>query len=119
MNQPAAKSCVAVNEVVALIHDKWTILVLGVLHHNTRLRYGELRRAVGGISQRMLTLSLKTLEQNGLVKRSVFASVPPRVEYELTPMGSSLSAPLRGLLDWSIENRAAMAEARRAYRTTV
>jgi DNA-binding HxlR family transcriptional regulator len=118
MNEPAAKRCVAVNEVVALIHDKWTVLVLGALHHEKTLRYGELRRAIGGISQRMLTLSLKTLEQNGLVRRSIFATVPPRVEYELTAMGTSLSAPLRGLLDWSLANRAAMAEARRAYAKT-
>lgn len=107
--------CVAVNEAVALIHDKWTILVLGALAHATSLRYGELQRAVDGISQRMLTLTLKTLEANGLVQRTVFASVPPRVDYELTAMGRTLIQPLRALLDWSLANRAAMAEARRAY----
>jgi hypothetical protein len=71
MSEPAGKQCVAVNEAVALLHDKWTILVLGALAHEKSLRYGELQRAVAGISQRMLTLTLKTLEENGLVKRTL------------------------------------------------
>ncbi len=115
--EPRPEPCVAVNEVVALIRDKWTLLVLGALHNSDhkKLRYGELQRAIAGISQRMLTLSLKTLEQNGLIKRSVFATVPPRVEYELTSIGESIGDPLRGLLEWTMANRAAMAEARAAY----
>lgn len=115
MEEHEGKQCVAVNEVVALIRDKWTILVLGALAHDTSLRYNQLQRAVVGISQRMLTLTLKTLEENGLVKRTIFATVPPRVDYELTAMGRTLVNPLKGLLDWSMENRAAMAEARRVY----
>jgi len=101
--------------VVALIRDKWTILVLGALRREESLRYNELQRRVAGISQRMLTLTLKTLEENGLVTRTMFATVPPRVDYALTPMGRTLITPLRGLLDWSLANRDAMAEARRAY----
>jgi DNA-binding HxlR family transcriptional regulator len=115
MNEGGEKQCVAVNEVVALLRDKWTILVLGALRRAESLRYSELQRAVVGISQRMLTLTLKTLEENGLVKRTFFATIPPRVDYELTPMGRSLVTPLRGLLDWSMQHRDAMAEARRAY----
>jgi DNA-binding HxlR family transcriptional regulator len=111
----AEESCVAANEALALIRDKWTVLVLGALRREKSLRYGELQRAVGGISQRMLTLTLKHLEENGLVKRTIFPTVPPRVDYELTPIGRTLVKPLRALLDWSIENRVAMAEARRAY----
>jgi DNA-binding HxlR family transcriptional regulator len=107
--------CVAVNEAVALLHDKWTLLVLGALAHSTSLRYRELQRAVIGISQRMLTLTLKRLTANGLVKRTMFATVPPRVDYELTALGRSLNAPLKALLNWSLANHAAMAEARRAY----
>lgn len=113
--EPVKKECVAANETLALIRDKWTILVLGALAHDKSLRYNELQRAVAGISQRMLTLTLKPLEQNGLVKRTIFATVPPRVDYELTPTGRTLVKPLKGLLEWSMENREAMAEARRAY----
>jgi len=65
----------------------------------------------------MLTLTLKTLEHNGLVTRTMFASVPPRVDYALTPMGHSLGEPLKALLDWSLEHRSEMAAARRAYAT--
>jgi DNA-binding HxlR family transcriptional regulator len=100
---------------VALIRDKWTILVLGALVRKDSLRYSEMQRTVGGISQRMLTLTLKRLEENGLVKRTIFPTVPPRVDYELTPLGRTLSKPLKGLLDWSMENRTAMSEARRVY----
>jgi DNA-binding HxlR family transcriptional regulator len=115
MGEPAGQQCVAVNEALALIHDKWTILVLGALAHAPSLRYNELQRAVVGVSQRMLTLTLKTLEANGLVKRTIFPTVPARVDYELTPMGHTLEGPLKGLLDWSLANRDAMAEARRVY----
>jgi len=115
MEEHAGEQCVAVNEAVTLLRDKWTILVLGALAHESSLRYNELQRAVIGISQRMLTLTLKRLEKNGLVKRTIFATVPPRVDYELTSIGRTLGEPLRGLLDWSMANHAAMAEARRAY----
>jgi DNA-binding HxlR family transcriptional regulator len=111
----AGKNCVAVNEAVTILRDKWTVLVLGALSKATSLRYNELQRAVGGISQRMLTLTLKRLEENGLVKRTIFPTVPPRVDYELTPVGRTLVKPLKALLDWSMENHPAMAEARQAY----
>jgi DNA-binding HxlR family transcriptional regulator len=111
----AGEQCVAASEAVALIRDKWTILVLGSLRRGGSLRYTELQRRIAGISQRMLTLTLKTLEQNGLVTRTLFASVPPRVDYALTPLGHTLVQPLRGLLDWSVEHRDEMAAARRAY----
>ncbi len=114
--EQSGKRCPAVNEAAALLGDKWTILVLGVLSkERPTLRYNELHRAIAGISQRMLTLTLKTLEANGLVTRTVFPSVPPRVEYTLTPLGRSLSEPLRALVVWSQEHHVAMAESRRAY----
>ena len=113
----AAEQCVAASEAVALLRDKWTILVLGSLRRGGSLRYNELQRRIAGISQRMLTLTLKTLEQNGLVTRTVFASVPPRVDYALTPLGHTLVGPLKALLEWSVEHRAEMAAARRAYVT--
>jgi DNA-binding HxlR family transcriptional regulator len=110
-----AEQCVAATEVVALIRDKWTILVLGALRRGGTLRYNEVQRRVGGISQRMLTLTLKRLEENGLVSRTIFPTIPPRVEYATTPLGHTLTQPMRALLDWSIEHRGEMAAARRAY----
>jgi len=113
--EQTGKRCIAVNEAAALLGDKWTILVLGVLTRAPSFRYNELHRAIFGISQRMLTLTLKLLEANGLVTRTVFASVPPRVDYALTPLGRSLSEPLRALVVWSQEHHVTMAESRRAY----
>lgn len=115
MKKSAGVQCVAVNEAVTLLRDKWTLLVLGALAHAKTLRYRELQREVSGISQRMLTLTLKRLEASGLVKRTMFATVPPRVDYELTPMGVTLNAPLEGLLQWSLEHHDAMVEARRVH----
>lgn len=108
-------TCAAAEEVVVLLGEKWTVLVLGALTKSPRLRYKELQRAVPGISQRMLTLTTKRLESNGLVKRTIFPSVPPRVDYELTPLAQKLVPPLRGLLSWARENRDALAEARSLY----
>lgn len=110
-----ASQCAAVDQLVALLGEKWTLLVLGALSKAPTLRYKELQRAISGISQRMLTLRLRKLEENGLVQRTIFASVPPRVEYQLTSLGLTLIHPVQALLDWTVENRAAMAETRRAY----
>jgi DNA-binding HxlR family transcriptional regulator len=107
--------CAAVDQLVALLGEKWTLLVLGALTKQPTLRYNDVQRVVSGISQRMLTLRLKKLEENGLVRRTVFPTVPPRVDYELTPLGRTLIKPIRVLLDWTIDNRAAMAETRLAY----
>ena len=100
---------------VALLGEKWTLLVLGALTKEPTLRYNDLQRAVHGISQRMLTLKLKKLEENGLVKRTIFPTVPPRVDYELTSLGRTLIAPVRALLRWVVGNRDAMAENRLAF----
>lgn len=113
--RPSGKQCFAVNDALDVIRDKWTLLVMGVLSRHTSLRYNELQREIGEISQRMLTLTLKALEQNGLVSRAVTASIPPRVDYALTPLGQTLVVPLRGLMHWSRENHDAINEARRAY----
>ncbi|MFD0994410.1 DNA-binding HxlR family transcriptional regulator [Pseudoclavibacter chungangensis] len=82
------------------IGDRWTVLVVLALADGPR-RFSELRRSVGGVSQKMLTQTLRALERDGLVRRTVFAQVPPRVDYTLTDTGTSLLEPLRGLLDWS------------------
>lgn len=115
MDERRENHCGAVSDAVAILGDKWTVTILGVLGRQERLRYGEIQRAVNGISQRMLTLRLKTLEENGIVKRTFFPTVPPRVDYELTPLGRELIQPLRALVYWMLEHRDTMAEARRSY----
>lgn len=89
--------------VVALLADKWTIPVIHALARGTK-RTGDLRRALAGISQKMLTQTLRALEERGLVERTVFPVVPPRVEYQLTPLGRSLNEPMQTLCDWLKEN---------------
>ena len=89
--------------VLDRIGDRWTVLVVGTLASGPR-RFTEIRRHVDGISQKMLTQTLRGLERDGLVTRTVFAEVPPRVEYELTEAGQTLRAPLKALEEWSIEH---------------
>lgn len=93
--------------VVGLLADKWTIPVIHTLARGTR-RTGELKQALAGVSQKMLTQTLRSLETHGLVERKVFAVVPPRVEYSLTPMGASINEPLAGLCAWTERYGAAL-----------
>jgi DNA-binding HxlR family transcriptional regulator len=79
------------------------------------MRYNEIRRVVDGISQRMLTLTLKGLEQDGLINRTMYPTIPPRVDYELTELGRELIVPLRVLYEWAVKHRPAMLAARRRY----
>ena len=94
------ESC-PVTLVFRRLSDKWTVLVLSLLGQRP-YRYNELHRAIEGISQRMLTRTLRSLEDDGLVSRTVFPSVPPSVEYRLTPLGESLLVPLSALADWAV-----------------
>ncbi|MGO4145682.1 winged helix-turn-helix transcriptional regulator [Paenarthrobacter sp. YAF11_1] len=89
--------------ILDLVGDRWTVLVVGSLTGET-LRFSEIARRVEGISQKMLTQTLRALERNGLVARTAFAEVPPRVEYRLTSSGRSLLGPLKALEVWSIEH---------------
>jgi DNA-binding HxlR family transcriptional regulator len=89
--------------VLDLIADKWTTLVIYLLAGGTK-RYGELQRQIDGISQKMLTQTLRKLEEDGLVKRTVYPEVPPRTEYELTPLGRTLREPLSALCRWATEH---------------
>ena len=107
-------NCRVVVEMLSRIGDKWTVMVVGTLSQGT-LRYTELQRSVDGISQRMLTLTLKGLEEDGLVIRTVYPTIPPRVEYGLTDMGRTLTRPLFALYEWTMEHRPAMLAARKAY----
>jgi len=104
-----------IRDVLDRIGDRWSLLVLGCLRGGT-LRFSELRREVGDISQRMLSQTVRRLEEDGLVSRRVFPTVPPRVDYSLTPLGQSLLVPLDGLLVWVEANRPAIHAARETFR---
>jgi DNA-binding HxlR family transcriptional regulator len=106
--------CRASLETLARIGDKWTVMVVGALARGP-IRYNQVRRVVEGISQRMLTLTLKGLEQDGLVSRTVYPTVPPRVEYELTDLGRTLIVPLQAVHAWTVEHRPAILAAREKF----
>ncbi|MEU9128872.1 helix-turn-helix domain-containing protein [Kitasatospora sp. NPDC048540] len=103
-----------IRDVLDRIGDKWSVLVVVELAQGMR-RFRQLQRAVPGISQRMLTLTVRRLERDGLLTRTVHPTVPPQVEYALTPMGHSLTHLVRALADWSSEHRGAIAAARREW----
>lgn len=111
------EECRQVSEVLQRIGDKWTVLVVGELGGGPK-RFNEIRRGLGSISQRMLTLTLRGLERDGLVTRSVFPSVPPRVDYELTRLGRSLLEPVNKLGLWARQNQPAIRQARERYDAT-
>jgi DNA-binding HxlR family transcriptional regulator len=113
-NLHVAEDCRAVSEVLARVGDKWTILVVSELGNGPR-RFNEIRRALGSISQRMLTLTLRGLERDGLVTRTVFPTIPPKVEYELTRLGRSLLEPVSGIGLWARQNRSAIQDARKRF----
>ena len=106
--------CRAVSEVLQRIGDKWTVLVVGELGRGPK-RFNEIRRNLGSISQRMLTLTLRGLERDGLLTRTVFPTVPPRVEYELTKLGRSLLEPVNGMGVWARQHQSAIQEARERF----
>ena len=108
------EECRAVSEVLSRVGDKWTVLVVVELGNGPR-RFNEIRRALGSISQRMLTLTLRALERDGLVTRTVFPTIPPRVDYELTRLGHSLLEPVSSLSLWARQNRSAIELARRQF----
>jgi DNA-binding HxlR family transcriptional regulator len=103
-----------VRQILNRVGDKWSILVIAKLDQGTQ-RFTELRREIEGISQRMLALTLRQLERDGLVARTVYPVVPPKVEYELTELGSTLLESVRGLVSWAQEHRGQVAAARVAY----
>lgn len=110
---PVAEPC-PVRTVLDRLGDAWSVLV--VLHLGAGpMRFNALKRAIGGISQRMLTVTLRGLERDGLVTRTVVPTTPPQVDYRLTPLGDSLTGPIATLNDWALANRHAIAAARAAY----
>lgn len=113
-NLHVPEDCRAVSEVLSRVGDKWTVLVVSTLGNGPK-RFNELRRALGSISQRMLTLTLRGLERDGLVTRTVFPTIPPRVDYELTRLGRSLLEPVSELGSWALKNRPAIQNARTRF----
>lgn len=111
---PDHSRCLAVRDVLNRVGDKWSVLIIFTLGQGPR-RFNALRRDIEGISQRMLTLTLRGLERDGLVRRAVYASVPPRVEYTLTPLGQTLLTPISALAGWAGEHREDIQAARARF----
>lgn len=109
-----AAQCDKVRSVLARTSDKWSVLIIMLLGEGPR-RFNEIKRQVDGVSQRMLTLTLRGLERDGLVIRTVTPSLPPRVDYELTPVGRSLLEPVRGLGAWALAHIACIEASRAAF----
>ena len=106
--------CRTISTLLSRIGDKWTVLVVQTLGEGPK-RFNELRREIPSVSQRMLTLTLRNLERDGLVSRTVTPTIPPRVDYELTDLGQSLQKPICGLATWATENVGAIHAAQARY----
>lgn len=112
--EPDEEGTCPIREVLDRVGDTWSMLVIGNLQERP-VRFNALRRSIEGISQRMLTVTLRSLERDGLVRRTVRPSNPPEVEYSLTELGHSIAAPVAELAAWAVRNRAAMRAARQAF----
>lgn len=113
-HEACTRALVPVHEVLAQISGKWTILVVSILSRGPR-RFSEIKRQIDGISQKMLTVTLRDLEKDGFLTRTVTPSIPPRVDYELTDMGRELQEPLRLIGNWAHANRARVEAARERF----
>jgi len=114
MNDPASPVCRTISTLLSRIGDKWTVLVVQTLGGGSH-RFNELRREIPSVSQRMLTLTLRNLERDGLVSRTITPIIPPRVDYELTPLGRSLQKPICQLAGWAIDHADAIHQARARF----
>ncbi|WP_155264560.1 winged helix-turn-helix transcriptional regulator [Sphingomonas segetis] len=114
MKDPANPVCRTISALLQRIGDKWSLLVVQTLGDGSR-RFNQLRREIPSISQRMLTLTLRNLERDGLVNRTVTPSIPPRVDYELTELGHSLQKPICGLVTWAMDHSDAIHAAQASY----
>ena len=103
-----------VRQILDRVADKWSLLAIALLEQQT-LRFSELQKRIDGISQRMLTVTLRQLERDGLVTRTVYPVVPPRVEYSLTPLGCTLLSTIQSLVTWTEDHQAEIAAARAEY----
>jgi len=107
------RQVVQIHEILTTICDKWAVLILYQLSHDTK-RHGELQRAIPGVSQKMLTQTLRKLARDRLVRRTVYPVVPPRVDYALTPLGKTITGPLSALYTWTEDHLKEILQARRA-----
>lgn len=114
MNEPAEQAC-PINPVIDLVFSRWTTPILWVLEHHGRLRFNELQRLVPTITPKVLTQRLRRLERDGLVIRTYHAEIPPRVEYETSDLGRTLTSVFRSLTGWSDAHLPQVIAARRAY----
>jgi DNA-binding HxlR family transcriptional regulator len=114
MKDPSNPVCRTISTLLSRIGDKWTVLVVVILAGGSK-RFNELRREIPSVSQRMLTLTLRNLERDGLVSRTVTPSIPPRVDYALTQLGHSLQKPITALSDWALDNVAMIHEAQARF----
>jgi DNA-binding HxlR family transcriptional regulator len=117
MKDPTSPICRTISALLSRIGDKWTVLVVQTLGTGSK-RFNELRREIPSVSQRMLTLTLRNLERDGLVSRTVTPTIPPRVDYELTELGQSLQKPICGLATWALDNVEAIQTARETFDAT-
>ncbi|WP_023639513.1 winged helix-turn-helix transcriptional regulator [Dickeya zeae] len=108
------EGCQATREILNRIGDKWSLYIIASLA-NGKLRFNELKRRIDGISQRMLTLTLRGMERDGILTRTVYPTIPPRVEYELTELGRTLLVPVMALVNWANYNRFTIAEAHQRF----
>ncbi len=113
-NKYVTDACPAISAILSRIGDKWSVLIVMGLSSGPR-RFNEMKRDVAGISQRMLTLTLRGLERDGLVSRRVFDTVPPKVEYSLTELGRSLQGPVMALGEWAMANKADIHASQQAF----
>lgn len=114
-SQSARDECRGLAQVIDSVADKWAVMVVGHLSEQGLLRFNELMRAIPGVSHRMLTLTLRNLEREGIVNRAPHATVPPRVDYTLTELGQSLTEPLALLAQWATRKRPLIEASRRTY----
>ena len=114
VHQCATSEAHDVRQTLDRIGDKWSLLVIGMLGSGP-MRFMELRRQIGSISQRMLTLTLRHLERDGLVQRTVYPTIPPKVEYRLTALGETLLESIKAIVRWTLEHREEIADARARY----
>lgn len=114
MADPNSHDCRAVSAILSRIGDKWSVLIISRLGEGPR-RFNEIKRMIGGISQRMLTLTLRNLERDGLISRTVTPTVPPRVDYALTDLGRDLLGPVTALSQWAVLHQPCIAAARAQF----
>ncbi len=116
MTEPEqTRACRALGQIIDRVADKWAVMVIGHLSEQETLRFNELMRCVPGVSHRMLTLTLRALQRDGLVQRTPYATIPPRVDYRLTALGASLTRPLGALATWARDHQTAIEAARVSY----